>query len=159
MNKIISNITLLALTVFTGVAFVSCEKNSLPQTETIAANAYYGEWNGVTASTRSLTNGKITETPASLNEVMSLRQENGKDTFNFKDPVTGINIAGRLGTWYITQVNNSEDQAVNGARILRLRVITSATRITYTTLTIKQLDGKTLVLNDGANKTLTYAIK
>ena len=135
---------------------VSCKEENLPLAVTVTSSDYTGEWKGVSVITRSLTSGNIIETPAALSEVMSLRQENGKDTFNFRDPVTGMNITGRLGTWHITQINYSEDAALNGARILRLRVITSLTRITYSTYTIRDLNGKQLVLYDGANKTLTY---
>jgi hypothetical protein len=157
MNKIKK--TWHILVILAGLALTGCEKNSLPATRALAADAYYGEWNGLTAVSRSFTNGKIVENVAVLNEIMSLRQESGKDTFNFKDPVTGMNIPGRQGTWYVVQISNDSDEALNNARVIKLRTITSATRITYITLTIRDSGPKNLVLNDGANKTLNYVIR
>ncbi len=156
MKKILINSIILPVFFAVVIMATGCEEDPLPLTETISSGNYLGEWAGATITTRALTAGTISETTVPLAEIMSLRQENGVDTFNFKDPITGNNIAGRQGTWYVTQINDSEDPALNGAKILRLRVVASATRIIYTTLTIKQLESKQLVLNDGANKTLVY---
>ena len=138
------------------ILMVSCKREYNPTPKTITISEYAGEWNGTTTVTRALTGSDIIETSAPLSEIMSLRQENGKDTVDFKDPVTGLVIAGRSGTWSITQVTNTEDASLNGARLLRLRVITAPNRITYTNFTVKDLQTKTLILNNGANKTLTY---
>lgn len=157
MNKIIFTISSQIALCFICILMIgSCKREYIPTPQTIAVNEYVGEWNGTTTVTRALTGTDIVETSVPLAEIMSLRQENGKDTVNFKDPVTGLNIAGRNGTWSITQVTNTEDASINGARLLRLRVITAANRITYTNFTIKALQAKTLVLYNGANKTLTY---
>ncbi len=156
MSKIRFTISGQIALILVSILIGSCKREYIPTQQVVATNDYVGEWNGTTAVTRALTGTDIVETSAPLTEIMSLRQENGKDTVNFKDPTTGLNIAGRNGTWSITEVTNTEDPSLNGARLLRLRVITAANRITYTNFTIKALQAKTLVLNNGANKTLTY---
>ncbi len=142
--------------VLLSLSFSNCKHEYTPVPQTIAGSDYAGEWNGVTTVTRALTGTAILETSVPLVEIMSLRQENGKDTVNFKDPATGANIAGREGTWSVTQVTNTEDRNLDGAKLLRLRVVTTANRVTYTNYTIIGAPGKTLVLNNGASKTLTY---
>jgi len=155
MNKILKTLKTISALFLLGALVVSCEDDPFPLTETIAPGPYSGEWSGVNTVIRSFTANAIIEPTIALDSTLSLRQESGRDTFNLRRTSTGATILS--GTWFITQVNNSENAALNGVRLLRLRVISSPTRINYTTYTIKQLEGKNLVLYDGANKTFTFS--
>ena len=155
MNTIIKTVKEMSALFLLVTAVLSCKDDPFPLTETIVSGTYVGEWTGATTTIRSFTANAIIEPTIALDSTLSLRQEGGRDTFNLRRTSTGATILS--GTWFITQVNNSENAALNGVRLLRLRVISSPTRINYTTYTIKQLEGKNLVLYDGANKTFTFS--
>ncbi len=155
MNKIKKTVTIISALFFLGTAVFSCKDDPLPFTETIASSTYVGEWAGLSTTIRSFTANALIERTIALDSTLSLRQESGKDTFNLRRTSTGVIILS--GTWFITQVNDDGNAALNGARLLRLRVISSATRINYNTYTIKQLDSKNLLLYDGANRTFTFS--
>lgn len=138
----------------------SCKDDEFPApARQVDIAEYYGEWNG--KSSVLLVGPGGAKTTSTLNQIMSLRTEAGKDTFNFKDPTTQLPIAGRAGTWFVVQVNNSGDASLNGSRLLRLAV-KSPTRTTYTNLAIISKTNNELVLGDDYTQnsrdftTLTY---
>ncbi|MBC8033388.1 MAG: hypothetical protein H7Y03_04530 [Chitinophagaceae bacterium] len=156
MNSFVNKLPLILL-FFVTLTIVSCEDDPLPLNEAITTSDYYGEWKGVSLTTRAFTSGTISETSLPLLDVLSLRKEDGKDTFNFKDLSTGSIMPKRKGTWYVTQINDNNNAELNGTRILRLRVDTLAARLFDSTYTIKEVDAKRLVLYQAPNKTLIYS--
>ncbi|MBC7914343.1 MAG: hypothetical protein H7Y07_09495 [Pyrinomonadaceae bacterium] len=139
----------------------SCKDDEFPKPVVqVDIAEYYGEWNGIN-SELLVGNAAGVKTNSALPEIMSLRTEAGKDTFNFKDPTSKLPIAGRAGTWFVVQVNNSNDASLNGSRLLRLAV-KSPTRTTYTNLAIiRKTDNELVLGNDYIQNsrdftTLTY---
>lgn len=102
-----------------------------------AAAGVAGEWTGVDLVVLDRT-GSSTTNP--LTEVISIRTEAGKDTFNIRNAAGQVT---RSGTWSIIDV-----QGLHPAwRVLRLGT-RAANRMNYLTYVLQEASGNNLVLLD-----------
>jgi hypothetical protein len=140
-NKI--NFWFFAVVGLVGMAVTGCEDDPIPVAIRENTSAYAGEWVGQDAVT--VTNNGVSTT-AILPEILSLRTEAGKDTFNIINAATGAIIVERSGTWSVVRVEGQDGEGTNN--ILRLGVRTAG-RVTYSVFAIKEVTGNSLVLLDG----------
>jgi hypothetical protein len=96
-----------------------------------------GEWKGVDLVVLNA-NGTTTTNP--LTDVISLRTEAGKDTFNIRNAAGQVT---RSGTWSVVEVQGPHP----ANRVLRLGT-RAANRMNYLTFVLQEASGNNLVLLD-----------